>query len=203
MIPVEVLVRYGAVVKHFDLGDAIYQEGGRPLFFYQIESGRVRISNFLEDGKEVMHKILVQNDSFGEVAIFEEANHIATATADSSCRILKLSTKSFHALLLEYPEYYKLLTQGVARDLRFKMFLTKLICTGCPETVLLNLIQYLNQDKKLVCPECKRLMLTRQQLANMTGLRVETVIRTLKQLDKSDKLHIIKGKVFIPADGLE
>ena len=46
-------------------------------------------------------------------------------------------------------------------------------------------------------------MLTRQQLANMTGLRVETIIRTMKQMEKEGKLNIIRGKVFIPADGID
>jgi CRP-like cAMP-binding protein len=43
-------------------------------------------------------------------------------------------------------------------------------------------------------------MMTRQQLANMTGLRVETVIRTIKQMEKDEKLSIVRGKVFVSAD---
>ncbi len=78
----------------------------------------------------------------------------------------------------------------------------KLIYNRSPEEILSNLIQKLNESKRLVCQECNRLMLTRQQLANMTGLRVETIIRTMKQMDKEDKLNIIRGKVFVPADGI-
>ena len=38
---------------------------------------------------------------------------------------------------------------------------------------------------------------TRQQIANMTGLRVETVIRTIRHLNEIGSLDIVNGKVFI------
>lgn len=65
------------------------------------------------------------------------------------------------------------------------------------------MIQFLHEDRRLICQKCNRLMLTRQQLANMTGLRVETIIRTMKLMEKNDELNIIKGKVFIPCEGKE
>lgn len=37
--------------------------------------------------------------------------------------------------------------------------------------------------------------LTRQQLASMTGLRVETVIRTIKNIEKQEHLKIVGGKI--------
>jgi CRP-like cAMP-binding protein len=38
---------------------------------------------------------------------------------------------------------------------------------------------------------------TRQQIADMTGLRVETVIRTVKQLQKEGKLEIMQHKIYL------
>ena len=38
---------------------------------------------------------------------------------------------------------------------------------------------------------------TRQQLADMTGLRVETVIRVIKKLSENGKLNIDRGKVYL------
>lgn len=203
MIPIDLLIDRGAVLKDLELGEIIYSEGARAQHYYQVVTGRVRISNYLEDGKEVLHKIVAANECFGEISIFEGEHHIATAVADSSCRLLKISTTVFLEILEEFPQLHGQFVQLVAKDLRFKMFLTKLIHSGCPETILMDLLQYLNKNRKLVCQECNRLMLTRQQLANMTGMRVETVIRTMKQLEKEDKLNIVRGKVFVPADGLE
>jgi CRP-like cAMP-binding protein len=38
--------------------------------------------------------------------------------------------------------------------------------------------------------------LTRQQIADLTGLRVETVIRSIKSLEKKGKLKIVSRKVW-------
>ena len=38
--------------------------------------------------------------------------------------------------------------------------------------------------------------LTRQQMANLTGLRVETVIRTIKLMEKNNLLKIKKGLIY-------
>lgn len=38
--------------------------------------------------------------------------------------------------------------------------------------------------------------LTRQQIADMTGLRVETVIRSIRQMEEKGELVIDKGKVY-------
>jgi CRP-like cAMP-binding protein len=40
-------------------------------------------------------------------------------------------------------------------------------------------------------------LLTRQQVASMTGLRVETVIRVMKELEEQKMITIEKGKVYL------
>lgn len=39
--------------------------------------------------------------------------------------------------------------------------------------------------------------MTRQELANLTGFRIETVIRTIKKMEKDKKLKIKRGKIYI------
>jgi hypothetical protein len=41
------------------------------------------------------------------------------------------------------------------------------------------------------------IILTRQQIADLTGLRVETVIRVIRNLHLTDKLTIKHGKIFM------
>jgi len=38
--------------------------------------------------------------------------------------------------------------------------------------------------------------ITRQQIADLTGLRVETVIRSIKSLERKGELSIVKRKVY-------
>jgi len=58
------------------------------------------------------------------------------------------------------------------------------------------LLSHFKKDHHHICNDCNQLKLTRQQLANMTGMRVETVIRTMRSMHEKGKLKIEKGRVF-------
>lgn len=58
---------------------------------------------------------------------------------------------------------------------------------------ILNILKRDNNCKK---PFSFQVPLTRQQIANLTGLRVETVIRTIKKMQTNDAVKIENGKIF-------
>ncbi len=202
MIPTDLLLAKGAAYRKADPGDVIFNEGAPAAYYYQLVSGRVRWCNITDDGKEILHKVVEEGESFGEFPLFDDEPYAASAIADTHCTILRLCASSFHELLQEYPDIHFAFSRSLVQHLRFKFLLTDLLSKNSPETVVAKLIGYFNQHGKFICQDCNRLMLTRQQLANMTGLRVETVIRAIKQMEKEERLSIVKGKVFIPADGL-
>ncbi|WP_262247934.1 Crp/Fnr family transcriptional regulator [Parapedobacter soli] len=202
MIDTNLLLEKGATYRYTEAGEVIFNEGAPAAFYYQLVSGRVRWSHFEDNGKEVLHKIVEDGEAFGEFPLFDGEPYAASAIADSPCTILRLSAASFHELLAERPDIHLAFSKSLVSHLRFKFFLLNALSKNNPQTVLVELIDYFNQHGKLICKDCNRLMVTRQQLANMAGLRVETVIRAIKQLQQEDKLCIVKGKVFIPADGI-
>ncbi len=202
MIPIDLLLARGASYRKVHPGEMIFTEGTPAIFYYQLVDGKVRWSNLLDDGREVLHKIVEPGELFGTLPLFDDGTYAASAVADIPCTLLRLCADSFQQLLLDYPDLHLTFTKSLVNDLRFKFMLTGLLSQHNPEAILTNLIQHLNQEGKLVCQECNRLMLTRQQLANMTGLRVETIIRTIKNMEKEDRISIVKGKVFIPSDGI-
>ncbi len=202
MIPQHLLLQKGAAHRNASPGDVIFNEGAPAAYYYQLVSGRVRWCNITDDGKEILHKVVEAGESFGELPLFDGEPYAASAIADSPCTMLRLCVSSFHQLLRENPEIHFAFTKSLVQHLRFKFFLTDLLAENSPEAVITKLIGYFNRQGKFVCQDCNRLMLTRQQLANMTGLRVETIIRAIKQMEKDDRLSIVKGKVFIPADGI-
>ena len=202
MIPEELLLAKGASRRRLEMGEIIFREGGPSNYYYQLVSGMVRWSNFKSDGEEMLHHLLQAGDVFGEFPNDESCQYTATAVAETPCELLRINVDALAELLKEHPDVHLEFTKLVAEQLRYKFFLTDIICTYSPKMVLLKLINYFNDHGKYICEDCKRLMLTRQQLANMTGLRVETIIRTFKQLEREQQIHIIKGKIFIPADGI-
>ncbi|SEL60105.1 Crp/Fnr family transcriptional regulator [Parapedobacter koreensis] len=202
MIPTDLLIQRGASYRKATTGDIIFNEGAPAAYYYQLVSGRVRWCNITDDGREILHKVVEAGESFGEFPLFDGGTYAASAIADTPCLMLRLCVSSFHQLLREHPDIHFAFTKSLVQHLRFKFLLTDLLSKNSPETVIAKLISHFNQQGKFICQDCNRLMLTRQQLANMTGLRVETIIRAIKHMEKEERLSIVKGKVFVPADGL-
>lgn len=202
MIPVNLLLENGAAYRRAEPGEIVFNEGEGATYYYQVVEGRLRWCNLLDDGREVLHKIVEPGDVFGEFPLFDDGVYSASAIADRRSVLLRLSKIKFLQLLEAHPLVHFAFSKSMVSDLRFKFLLTDIMSRNSPEEILTSLIQHLSRQKKLVCPDCHQLMLTRQQLANMTGLRVETIIRTIKNMERNEILHIMKGKVFIPIGGI-
>ena len=72
------------------------------------------------------------------------------------------------------------------------------ISSQSPERRLIKLLDYLRSHNQNTDTEYL-IDLSRQQLGDLTGLRVETVIRTIKHLEKKGQLKIRDGKVILIA----
>jgi CRP-like cAMP-binding protein len=110
--------------------------------------------------------------------------------------IIRLHKATFHQILKENPELHFEFSKLLTQRLRFKFLILKELASHDPENSISSLLHYFKEHKKNICSKCNRLKLTRQQIADMTGLRVETVIRTMKNMQHKGRLQISKGKVY-------
>ena len=68
--------------------------------------------------------------------------------------------------------------------------LLKEISSFKPEHRILSLIDYLKKEEGIPIDQKYEVSLPRQHIADLTGLRVETVIRSVKTLEKEGSLDI-------------
>jgi CRP/FNR family cyclic AMP-dependent transcriptional regulator len=197
MIDKDLLVDYGGAYKRVSAGEIVFQEGERALYYYQLVEGRMSWSNFNEDGGEVLQELILPGQCVGEVALFDQQAYACTAVALVACLIIRLTGEAFYKILDERVEIRAAFNRMFARKLRFKLFLLRARSTHSPEHTIEALLKYLRDNTGNVCGACRKLLLTRQQIANLTGMRVETVIRAAKSLQSKGKLDIVKGKVFL------
>ena len=120
--------------------------------------------------------------------------------AETDCVILQLQKTSFQLMLQEFPNLLFSFTKLLAQRVRYKFFLLKEAACHSPERRIVTLLNYFRKKKNIQPDEPFRVELTRQQIAGMTGLRVETVIRAIRNLNDQGKLVIDKGKVFLLND---
>jgi CRP-like cAMP-binding protein len=197
MIDENLLLQYGARKIFLKKGDYLFSEAGTAKYFFQMHSGEVKMHNFNDDGKEFIQSIFTTGDSFGEPPLLINKKYPANASAILDSEIYALHKEDFFKLLYSNPEVHLQITIRLAQRLYFKSVMAYEISSQEPEHRIIKLIDYFKETiSKMPSKEKYQVDLTRQQIADLTGLRVETVIRAIKSLEKKKLITIFKRKVF-------
>jgi CRP/FNR family cyclic AMP-dependent transcriptional regulator len=198
MLDKSIYNRYGATIKQYGLGEIVFEEGSDCTHYHELLAGKIRWTNIHEDGREFIHNIILEGESFGELPIFDGLPYAASAICHGPCEVLRIPKNQFIKCLKENHDLHLRFTTLFASRLRFKFLLSQEMAQFDPEHRICSILNYLRENTESVCQQCFVVKLTRQEIANMTGLRVETVIRTLKNMATQKKVCIIKGKVYLP-----
>lgn len=197
MIEHNLLLKYGAVEKQYAKDETIFFSSDVPRFYFQVISGEVKMNSYNESGKEFIQGIFSAGRSFGEPPLFGDFNYPANAVALEDSVLFVLRKELFQYLLLENPKVHLQFTEVLASRLYYKATMASGNSNSSAEERILKLIDYLKfQIYNIPTEEQYEVELTRQQIADLTGLRVETVIRTLKKLEKSEEITIQNRKVY-------
>lgn len=195
MIPENLLLDYGATIEKITASEVILSEKKRADFYFQIKTGEVKMFNLNENGKEFIQGIFYDGESFGEPPLFADFKYPASATAVKTTELFKLPKSKLFKLLKNNSDINLKFTKALARRLYYKATILKEISVHPPEHRILTLIDFL-KSRYGGSETLFQVELTRQQIADLTGQRVETVIRAIKQLEQDGEIRLIKHKVF-------
>jgi CRP-like cAMP-binding protein len=198
MIPESTLKKYGAQIVSVKKDDVLFEMGESATHFFIIRSGKIKMLNYNDDGREFVQGYFVDGNSFGEPPFFNHMPYPATAVAVIDSEVWKCPYDQFIKLLHDNFEVHLNVTQVLSGRLIYKSMMLMEIAVEEAEHRLTTLIEYWRQsDKKIKPNEPFRVPFTRQQLADMTGLRVETVIRSIKAMEHKHLLSLDKeGKIL-------
>lgn len=197
MIEDSLLEKYGAVIRQYAKDETVFFKDDLPRFYFQVISGEVKMNSYNESGKEFIQGIFSAGRSFGEPPLFGDFDYPANAVAMEDSSIYVLRKELFHQLLLENPTVHLQFTQVLANRLHYKATMASGNLNNNAEERITKLIDYLKyQVYKIPEEELYEVELTRQQIADLTGLRVETVIRELKKMEKNQEIRIENRKVY-------
>jgi len=196
MIEETILVQYGAVELKLEKGAFLFHEKERAAHYFQVKTGKMKMFNLNDEGKLFIQGIFEAGESFGEPPLFTDSNYPACTVAEESSILFKLSKAKFFKLLKENPEIHLGITRMMATRLLYKSMLLKEISSFKPEHRILSLIDYLKKEEGIPKDQKYEVSLTRQHIADLTGLRVETVIRSVKTLEKEGRLDIRGHKIY-------
>jgi CRP-like cAMP-binding protein len=158
--------------------------------------GRVKWVNVDDNGKEFLQKMIDEGESFGELPLLDDGPCVATAIAEKDSLLIRLPKEIFLQLLRENPVIHFSFTRLMTERLRSKFIMLKELASQDPERKVFTILHQYKQSHCQAESEKLKIELTRQDIADMTGLRVETVIRTIRHLHDKGTLRIEKGKVY-------
>ena len=179
----ESLSAWGAA-RRFRRGMMLFHEGDEPAHVLIVRAGRVKISSFTADGREVVLAIRGPGELLGELSAIDGEPRSATASALEAVEVLSVPSEDFRAFLSTRPRIAVTLLQVLSRKLRDAD--RKRIEFGAFDTVgrvcrrLVELAERFGEERgtsvRITLP------LSQQELAGWTGSSREAVSKALHQL---------------------
>lgn len=197
VFPSKTLKLYHARLISLRKDQMLVCEGDPATDYLQVESGSVKMFIVSPDGQEFIQGIFNAGESFGEPALIGKFPYPGNVVAIESSQVWRLPADYFFQMLKENFDLHMKMDQVLCQRLRYKSMVLSEISSHEPEHRILSLLKHYKQKHapdpggRVIIPY------TRQQLADMTGLRVETVIRAVKKMEKEKKLTLQDHKIRI------
>jgi CRP/FNR family transcriptional regulator len=167
--------------KSVSKNESLFHEGDDCAYLYLVEDGAVKIMKLLESGKELILGIFRAGEAIGEVALIDGEGYPATAVAHEDATVLMLSRPDYFYFLDNFPDAPRAIIRDLTLRMRTLSRRVQDLGGGGVDfrlaRVLLTLAVRTGQhlDGAWHIP----VAFTRQDLANLVGARLETVILVL------------------------
>lgn len=179
--------------KCFKKGDKIFEEGTRGHGLYCVYRGKVKIHKLGSEAKEQIVRFAKEGDVLGYRSLLSNEPYYATATALEDAVLCYVSKKSFLELLennnkLSY-SVIQMLTQNLKESEKKIINLKQksVVQRVCESLLILKEKFGMTEDN------CLNVKLSRREIGDLSGVTVETTIRTLSDLNKKGHIRL-EGK---------
>ncbi len=185
------LLEENSVRVKYKKGELICKQGVMVSTLMYIEKGLAKV--FLDDGiNSLVLKILPENNLLGLAAVTDEFNtHQYSAKAYIDTEVLQIDVRYFRQLLKQNSDFAKeiidVLSSNAVQIYGRFFCITHKQSYGRLADIILCLADRIFKKCGFELP------LSRQDLAELTGMSSETVIRTLKKFE-SEGLILMEGK---------
>lgn len=172
-------------VQQVALDSEIYGEGDDAVSFYKVVHGVVRTCKFLSDGRRQIEAFYHEGDVFG----FENGiTHRLTAEAVSECTLIAYRRKGVEQLVAANEalsqELFRYFMAGLARAQEHALVLGRRNSVERIGAFLHEAVKRSADRHTIILP------MSRRDIADYLGMTIETVSRTLSQLERDEVIAL-------------
>jgi CRP/FNR family transcriptional regulator len=177
--------------RSYRRGEYLYRSGDRFQALYAIRTGFFKTQVLHEDGREQVTGFQMAGEIIGLDAISTDA-HTCDAIALEDSEVCEMPFASLEELSRDIPSLqhhlHKIMSREIVRDQGIMLLLGSMRAEERLGAFLLNLSQ--RYAARGYSPKSFQLRMTRQEIGSYLGLKLETVSRTLSNLQQRGFIQI-------------
>lgn len=185
--------------KAFKKGDYIYLPDQSSDKIYFLSSGRVKIGNYADSGKEITKAILNKGEIFGELSLVGEEMRRDFAYAMEDTTVCVLTRDEMNTLIKDHSalSLFMMKIMG-SRVLEMEQRLESLVFKDSRTRIIEFLLDMANKKGERVGFErVVRKFITHQEIANLTATSRQTVTTVLNELRAKNLLTFNRKRLLI------
>ena len=187
------------VARHYKRGEHIWlpEEDSNKIFF--VYEGKVKISTFNDEGKEIAKAILGKGEVFGELAVTGESKRRDFAVATEKSTICILPVTDIKSMFKENRGLSMFLMQLMGRKMMKTEHRLESLVFKDSRSRIIEFLHHtaLEKGQPVGYETVIRNFLTHQEIANMTATSRQTVTTTLNELRKDNLLTFNRRRLLI------
>ena len=181
--------------RNYPSKDFIYQEGRLAKYLYYVASGSIKELGSADDGKQLITSIYSKGDFFGDSELIQNIERSTDCVAISECQLYLIDKAKFLHLLGSNRMISKYFLLIANKQLNIKKRQMVNQAYSSVRKKVANALLLFNRHEN----NNNTLSASRDDLAMLSGVAKETLIRTLSSF-KSESLIVIENKEIIILD---
>lgn len=170
--------------------DTLFNENEKADYFYYVVSGNIKLSKISHDGKEIIIRIVHNNEIFAEAVLYGRNTYPVNSTAINKTYLLAINISGFKELCYTNQEFILKLFVTMSHQLRY--FVDMINDLTSADTTS-RLLKYLYNLKEKTGNSTITLPISKRDLAMLLGAAPETVSRIFAKL-QNDGFISFNGK---------
>jgi CRP-like cAMP-binding protein len=183
--------------REYKKGQNLFTEGTYPSGIYFIKKGKVKKYKSLNGGKEQIIYVCCEGELLGYASLLGEETYPDSASSLTNAVIGFLPKDRLLKLIEKYDEISKMLVKNLSHEFGVLInFIAAFTQKPVRERVALTLLILWDKFRDHQTESTQvQILLTREDLANMVGTAVETLVRVLHEF-KKEKIISTSGRAI-------